>query len=384
MRLCIDASNLRAGGGVTHLRELLRCARPHDHGFEAVFVWAPRATLERLEQRPWLVPRTAPVLERNYLRRALWQRFSLGGCARRDGCDLLFAPGGAFATPFRPVVTMSRNMLPFEPAEARRFGMSAMRIKMLLLRWTNARSLRRADGVIFLTRYARDAILAQIGPLSGRVAIVPHGVDARFAAAAREHRPLQACTASAPLRLVYVSTIDVYKHQVEVAHAVASLRARGLPIALDFVGPAYPPALAGLRRVLDEIDPASSFLRYIGPVAHERLNETYAQADAAVFASSCENMPNTLLEKMAAGLPIACSDRGPMPEVLGDAGVYFDPNSAPSIEAALRRLAESAQLRAGIAEAARRRAEPYTWQRCADETFALLSAVGHADQARTA
>jgi hypothetical protein len=52
MRLGIDASNLRGGGGVTHLAELLRAAHPAAHGFDSVVIWASQATLARLEERP--------------------------------------------------------------------------------------------------------------------------------------------------------------------------------------------------------------------------------------------------------------------------------------------------------------------------------------------
>src|ERR1700733_4993398 len=173
MRLCIDASTVKSGGGATHLTELLRVADPRSAGFETVYVWAPRSTLRQLEDRPWLVKRWLPVLERNYLLRAWWQFRHLGAHAQADQCGLLLVVGGSFATSFRPIVSMSRNMLPFEFAELRRFGISRETIRLLLLRSTQARSFKAADGVIFLTRYAHDAVLKLTGPINGKVAIIP-------------------------------------------------------------------------------------------------------------------------------------------------------------------------------------------------------------------
>jgi glycosyltransferase involved in cell wall biosynthesis len=98
-------------------------------------------------------------------------------------------------------------------------------------------------------------------------------------------------------------------------------------------------------------------------------------ADIFVFASSCENMPNILLEGMASGFPIACARRGPMEEVLGEAGVYFDPENATSIEKALRTLIDDTDLRARCAEAAYARATEYSWDRCTRETFAFLERI---------
>ena len=65
-------------------------------------------------------------------------------------------------------------------------------------------------------------------------------------------------------------------------------------------------------------------------------------------------MPNILLEGMESGLPIACSNRNPMPEALGDAGVYFDPEIVDDIARALRELIDSHTLRAHYT-----RAHPY-------------------------
>lgn len=380
MRLCVDASNLRAGGGITHLHEMLRSATPERFGFEKVFVWASRKTLDALEDRPWLVKRSCATLEKNFLRRAAWQRWRLGALARNDGCDVLFVPGGSFATRFTPVVTMSRNMLPFEPQELRRFGLSAMRLKMLLLRWTQPGSMRRANGVIFLTRYAHETSMHTIGALSGRVAIVPHGVDSRFSMPVKRQLPLALNTAARPLRLIYVSTVDVYKHHVEVIDAVAQLRRQGLHIILELIGSSYAPSLQRMQAALDRVDPAREYIHYRGPVRYAELNDCYAQADAAIFASSCENMPNILLEKMAAGLPIACARKGPMPEILGDAGMYFDPDDSGSIASCLAELLASPERREQLAHQAQLRAAAYTWQRCAQETFAFLSQIASPSQ----
>jgi glycosyltransferase involved in cell wall biosynthesis len=375
MRLGIDASNIRGGGGLTHLAQMLAAADPTVQGFESVIVWASRATLARLENRPWLLKRHDPALERRYPRRAWWQGTRLGPLARREKCDLLFVPGGAFATDFRPLVTMSRNLLPFEWRELWRYGCSLTTLRLLLLRGSLSRSFRRASGTVFLTQYAQSTVRSVTGSLRGASTVIPHGLDAAFFQSERVHRSLTECGVADPLRIVYVSIIDLYKHQWHVAAAVAQLRGEGLPVSLTLIGPAYRPALKRLRRTLQRLDPRGEFLHYVGFVEHGELPARYAAAELCVFASSCENMPNILLEGMAAALPIACSDRGAMPEVLGDAGVYFDPEQPASIAGALRELTASVQLRRQRAHAALEKAGQFSWARCARETFDFLAKV---------
>lgn len=375
MIIGIDGSNISAGGGRTYLAEILRSADPRAYDLEKVVVWASKATLARLEDRPWLAKRSDPVLERSYWRRALWQRYRLPEVMRAEGCHLLFVPGGSVAIHFHPMVTMSQNLLPFELGELFRYGISATTLRLLLLRWSQRRSFKKADSTIFLTRYAMDAVLNVIGSVPGDAVIIPHGIDQRFFMPPRAQRPIEEYGNERPFRAIYVSSIDPYKHQWQVAMGVGRLRAEGVPIALDLIGPAYPAALRRLRRTVQRIDPLESFIRYLGEIPHSELHTRYREANLCVFASSCETISNALLEGMASGLPIACSNRGPMPEVLGAAGVYFDPEDPDSISSALRQLIKSPQLRAQKARAAFERAREFSWVRCASETLALLSQI---------
>ena len=167
------------------------------------------------------------------------------------------------------------------------------------------------------------------------------------------------------MRILYTSIVDVYKHQGHVADAAARLRREGFPIAIEFVGDSYPQAARRLLRTVRRLDPPGTFLTLAGPVDHAALPDLYHAADAFVFASSCENLPNILLEAMAAGLPIACSRRRPMPEILGAGGLYFDPLRPEEIAAALRQLAADAVLRGRLATEAHDRARRFSWTLCA-------------------
>lgn len=372
MRLGIDASNIRVGGGVTHLAELLRTVDPPTYGFSQVIVWSGQATLNRIEDSPWLTKSYQSIIDKGLPYRTFWQRFVLSRLARMAQCDVLFVPGGSYAGDFHPVVAMSRNMLPFEWRELQRYGCSLTSFRLMLLRWRQSRTFRQADGLIFLTQYARDGVMRVIKTNAGKTKSISHGIDERFNCPPREQLAIEGYSTARPFRILYVSIIDEYKHQWQVAEAVAQLRNSGLPVALELVGPAYPPALAKLNETLDRVDSARVFVRYVGAIPHEELHARYAGAELCLFASSCENMPNILLEGMVSGLPIACSNRGPMPEILGDAGVYFDPENPEDIARALRELIQFPELRARLAQASFNRSKAYSWERCAAETFEFL------------
>jgi glycosyltransferase involved in cell wall biosynthesis len=144
---------------------------------------------------------------------------------------------------------------------------------------------------------------------------------------------------------------------------------------LDLVGPAYGPSLSRLSQTMKEIDPEGEFIRYHGAVPYSDLPDWYRDANLFVFASSCENMPNILVEAMAAGLPIACSNRGPMPEVLGSEGNYFDPEAPEEIAEVIERMLDDVDLRQKSALDAHTRVAAYDWQKCTYATAEFLADV---------
>jgi len=369
----IDAANLRRGGGVTHLVELLRVAQPAAYGIDRVVVWGGQVILNALDDREWLDKRNPTALNKGLLQRTLWQRHTLSKAARDAGCDVLFVPGGSYTGDYHPVVNMSRNMLPFEWHELKRYSWTFFALKLLILRLTQSRTYQKTDGLIFLTSYARQAVFRVTGELQAKTTTIPHGLNPRFNQAPKLQRNISEYDDENPYRVLYVSIIDQYKHQWFVVEAVATMRKEGFPICLDLVGPAYPPALKRLYKTIAHLGDDRSWVRYHGDIPFNELHLRYAQADLGLFASSCENMPNILLETMASGLPTACSNRGPMPEVLGDSGIYFDPVKSADIARALRELIESPQLRSKLAAASYQRSQQYSWQRCADETFKFLT-----------
>lgn len=373
MRIGIDASNLRDGGGTTHLTELLRHASPQQHGFDSVVVWGGRDSLSGLPDAPWLTLHYVDALNGPLPSRILWQRRELARAATAEKCDVLFAPGGSYAASFRPVVTMFRNMLPFDAREMRRYAPSYIFFRLAALRVIQARTFRAADAVIFLNEFARDVCIRD-GVEPRRAPVVPHGISERFRVAPRPQRPIGEYSMEAPFRLLYTSIIDLYKHQWNVADAVLSLRREGLPVALDLVGRSYPPALRKLNAVLERYGDPNA-VRVRGAVPHHELPSVYAGADGFVFASTCENMPNIMIEAMAAGLPIASSNKRPMPDILGDGGLYFDAEDPAAITAALRSLIVDPELRRKQAERSFALASAYSWERCARETFAVLAEV---------
>lgn len=370
----IDASRNRSGGAKAHLVGILKDGDPRSYGIAQVHVWSYRSLLDALPDEPWLVKHNPPELERSLLQQVWWQRRSLPVEARRHGCEVLLNTDAGSVCRFRPAVVMSRDMLSYEPGEMNRYGLTKARLRLILLKYIQNRSMQFADGVIFLTRYAAKVIQQSTGKLAS-TAVVPHGVGHAFRQAP-SLRPWPA-NGDEPVQCLYVSNAAMYKHQWHVVRAIGMLRHRGFNLHLTLVGGGSGPAQQLLDDEIARTDPDRRFVTTVGFVRPDELPSVLASAHLFIFASSCENMPNTLVEAMAAGLPIACSDRGPMPEVMDDGGVFFDPEAPDSIAAAVERLVTDPDLRSRAASRALELSHQYSWARCGRETWDfLLKTIG--------
>jgi glycosyltransferase involved in cell wall biosynthesis len=372
MILGINASRARSGGARSHLIGILSEADPLDHGLSQVHVWSYPELLDALPDRAWLIKHCPVSVEQSILHQLSWERFVLPYELRSVDCSILFNVDAGTVCRFHPNVTMSRDMLSYEPGEIERYGWSRARFRLMLLRWVQNASLRQSDCAVFLTSYAAKVIQSDCG-VCKRTALIPHGVGEAF----KGIQPIRAWPAPGerPVECLYVSNAAPYKHQWHVVKAIEILRQRGHSLRLTLVGGGAGPAQARLTDQIAASDPDGEFVNQSPFVSHEELPAYLSGADLFVFASSCENMPNSLLEAMAASLPIACSDRGPMPEVLSDGGVYFNPEDPYSIALAIEKLTTDSRLRVQSALRAKQLSTDFSWKRTANDTFALIKEV---------
>jgi glycosyltransferase involved in cell wall biosynthesis len=368
----IDASRNRSGGAKSHLIGIISQCDPVKNGIKEVHVWAFSSLLDQLPDYPWLIKHNPSSLEKNLYRQLIWQAVSFVKELKSIKCDILFTSCASSLCLFKPMVVLSQDMLSYEPGVMQYFGYSVMRLRLLSILALQNLAFRRSQGVIFLSRYAGAVIQKSCGPLAN-VVYIPHGVDDAFSSVQLRHAWPQA--GERPVRCIYVSNMDMYKHQWVVIEAISFLRELGYDITLKLVGGGEPVAENLVKNAIEKSSDNGLFVERIKSVGHDEIPALLAESDLFVFASSCENMPVTLIEGMAVGLPIACSNRGPMPEVLESGGAYFDPEDFTSIANAIEKVLNSSCFRLSISKEAKNLSVQYTWKQCSDDTFEYISKI---------
>jgi glycosyltransferase involved in cell wall biosynthesis len=230
--------------------------------------------------------------------------------------------------------------------------------------WT----LANVDGIATVTEHARRALTRHLAVPFDRISVIPNGVSPAFrpvpveearAVAARHglHRPY----------LLYVGAFQARKNVLRLVEAFERVRPRLPGMQLALAGPVqwrYPELAASLAR-------ASTSVQVLGYVSDDDLPALYSAAEAFVLPSLYEGFGIPVLEAMACGTPVLCSNSSSLPEVAADAALLFDPLDVAAIGEAIVRVGTDRSLADDLRWRGARRACDFSWERAADEYASL-------------
>ncbi|MGF6201374.1 glycosyltransferase family 4 protein [Pseudomonas laurylsulfatiphila] len=371
MKIVFNALSARLGGGQTYLINLFQFV-PDNADLE-ILVFAPASL--KLPDHP-RIKRVEPAWPtENPIVRAVWERWVLPGILKAEKADVLFCPGGVVGTSAPTgckVATMFRNMIPFDLRVRKSIPLGLQRLRNWLLNRIMLKSMRDADLTIFISNYARS-VIESLTNIKNPVTI-PHGIGSVF----RTHGD------SAVLRpdflpageyVLYVSRFDVYKHHYEVVSAYAELpKELREKFPLVLVGETNLPEADRVKSLIATLGLEGQVL-LLGAIPYHTLPPLYHHAYLNLFASSCENCPNILLEALASGRPMICSNVMPMPEFGADAALYFSPFDSKDIKNVLSEALTSPDTLKALSVAAVTQSDKFDWEKTSRKTWSELLAL---------
>jgi glycosyltransferase involved in cell wall biosynthesis len=211
---------------------------------------------------------------------------------------------------------------------------------------------RRADAVITVSEFAKRSLVEHVGIAPERVHVSHLGVDLK---------KFQPHLGQRENFLLYPARGWAHKNHRTLIEAVALLRTTDPSLTLVLTG-----------GNLDSLGPLPEWVDRRGLVSDQELQQLYRSAAALVFPSLYEGFGLPPLEAMASGCPVAASNAGSIPEVVGDAAVLFDATDARSIATG---VADALARASELATAGLARAATFTWERCAEQHLAVYRSV---------
>ena len=306
---------------------------------------------------PWseLVPSvTVPVRARNRVGWVRGEQQLLPGLARRAGVDLLHSLGSTAPVRgrFRRVVTVHDLIYLLHPDAHPGLRSLGMRVLVPL-------AVRRSHRVIAISAATRDDLIARLHVQPERVDVVPNGVGATSVAPLAEAEVRRRHALDDRRLLLSVSAKRPHKNLLRLLDALAVLPRERRPV---LVVPGYPTwhqhELRDHARALG----VDADVRLPGWVPADELEGLYATSAGFVFPSLYEGFGLPVLEAMARGVPVACSDRSSLPEVAGDAALLFDPESTDAIAQAIETLLTDEAAVSRLRAAGHERVRRFTWE----------------------
>jgi glycosyltransferase involved in cell wall biosynthesis len=315
---------------------------------------------------PWVetVPMvTVPVRARNRVAWVWGEQRHLPPLAAAAGCDVVhsLASTAPLRGPFRRVTTI--HDLNYKLVPKSHFGLLGLGMRVLV-----PAAARRSDRVIVDSASTREDLIRHLRVPGERIDVAPLGVSVHDGVSPTSWPELRAKLDLEERQLVLsLSAKRPHKNLPRLFRALAELNPTERP---SLVVPGYPtPHEAELRDLAVTLGIADR-VRMPEWLPAADLEGLYANAACVVFPSLYEGFGLPVLEAMARGVPVACSNRSSLPEVAGYAALLFDPENVRAIRRALERLLRDADLAARLGEAGRARAATFTWRRTAELTAA--------------
>lgn len=227
-------------------------------------------------------------------------------------------------------------------------------------------AIERADHIICVSDTTRKDLLDITGVTSNKVSVVHHGFRRDCPVVGSDYAEQQV-----PY-ILYVGVRGGYKNFSKLLEAYASNSFLNTHFRMVcFGGGKFCRSELGYMKSLGL---APDRVVWAGGSDNE-LTSYYARAAAFVCPSLYEGFGMPLLEAMDSGCPIVCSNSGSIPEIVGSAAEFFDPRGVESISSAIENVVGSIARSTKLRNMGVRRLEDFSWQKCAEETLAVYSAV---------
>ncbi|MCY4732132.1 glycosyltransferase family 4 protein [Natronomonas gomsonensis] len=374
MKIAINALAFERGGGMTYLKNILpELDTTGDEYYIYVkndFCGVDESKLNNIEFI------SIPFSINNLPLRMLFEQMILPFLLFYHRFDVLYTPTGVTSL-FAPIPTIIaiRNPNPYHLEKDKRFK---LRIRHQVHRFLTQLSIYRSSSVIFVSEYSRDAVRTTLSIDPDKCEVVYHGItieyfrdkthfsDENIAKIANYNSPYILCVSTIYKHKNYHTLIKGYARLPEVLREKYPLL-----IAGSYVNQDYYDSVVHHARELNVDDD----INFLGQVDYEDIPPLYNYAAVSVLPSKLETFGHTLVEAMAARIPIVAADSASIPEITGEAACLFDPDDPSELAEHLEKVLTKSEVAADLIAAGDTRVRDFSWEKTAEDTYDILQSV---------
>lgn len=324
--LVIDASRNRSGGAIVYIKNFIKNLSLHSTKIEKVILFSYKGFLKQIPNRSFLVKYSHPLLEKNLLFQIIWQAIYLPIFLKKNKNNILYSTDSTSFCKHKLSIVFNQDILSFDKHALSKTPFGLDKIRLYLIKLVQIWTMNSATKIIYLSKFSQKIISTYLNKKKN-YEIIHHGVDKNLLKFGKNKIKSISWDYKKKnkIKLIYVSPLDYYKNHTTVARAYSRLKKKYANLEIKFIGN-YNHNLKLYNSIINE----NHFItkkNFIGQVNHKKVLTYIYHSDIFLFASSTETFGITLLEGMALGMPIICSNRSSLPEILQDGGIYFNPNN---------------------------------------------------------
>ncbi len=360
IKIVIDASRNRSGGAIIYLKNFIKHLNIKKTNIEKIFIFSNISLLKQISNRPFLVKKSHPFLEKNIIFQIIWQWILLPFYLKKNKIDILYTTDSTSFCKFTPSIIFNQDILSFDKKSFEQISFSIEKIRLYLIRFVQIRAMNNASKIIFLSKFSKNIISKNLKKkLSYN--IIYHGIEDNIKKIGNKN--LIDCSwkysLKKKIRLIYVSPLFHYKNHLTVAKAYSRLKKRYNNLDLKFVGN-YSNNMKLYNDILNSNNSINKS-HFLGEMTHKNVIKLLSRSDIFIFASSSETFGISLVEAMALGMPIVCSNKSSLPEILQNGGLYFNPKNDLQLSNQIEIFIKDKSLRKRKSEKAKNISLRYSW-----------------------
>lgn len=376
MRILINATGLRGGGGETFLLGLLPELLKMDVADEyTLIIPESRRHIYGLHDNLLIIPIPDRIIESSLLR--FWHEHSHVVSLLRQGCFDVFFQADEMLSPLASFLGIPSMIVMHTTAHKiipKQIGDSP--VKLFYLNGIKAIAMRRANVIIAVSHHAKGELSGLYPSYQDRIRVIYHGINHElFMPFSDKPAPLKKL--GIDQYFLSVSDRHTHKNYCRLIKAYTFICKKNI-LAYHLILVGRPKNTEEEKRITaiiaaEGLEDRVHLLEY---VKQEELAELYRGAAAYIFPSTFETFGFTPLEAMACGVPVACAWCSAMPEICGDAVEYFDPMDVADMVRAIEVVLWETKRRESLVQIGERHVSAFTWRRAAEQYRRALSEIG--------